>query len=353
MGIDYTDLIEYMLSKLDVNYTPVIRDGTMYFTCQNPLVEDNVNSFQIFTDGWCVSYNCNIDNKNRISIKDLCKKIGFTQEYIEFVLRYNHISIIKINQYKEILIKKQLKEKYDYKKYKELRDLFNSLFIAQSDVLGMNEIKNVSVNKFNVNKKKRKKSSMVEVEPIEEQINKCKEYLNNRKLDFIDGLLEPCVLQFDSGHQLPVIAIRSDYQHTKYRNIDGDSKLRYLSQGKYKKPLTVINKNNKVAVLCEGEFESIVFSKFAKNVDVYALHNTNSIGDLTGFEKYDKIIVLIDNNTFKKVMEGVKKSIKNQIESEVVILPKYTEDNKTDFNDLFINDEERLQVIIKNILEEV
>ncbi len=348
MDINFSDLIEYILEKEDLNYTPIEREGRTYFSCQNPLNDDIHNSFQIFEDGWCVSWNGDIDGKNRIPLKSVAKELGYLNEYIEYILQELNIPVSYLNKYRDMLITKQLQEKYDKREYCKYRKIFNDLFISQSEVLGISEVKKTPKHKFGKSKKKRKQSSMVEVEQTKEEYQQCKKYIEGRGLELIDGLVEPCTLRFASGYRQPSIAIRTDYNHTKYRLV-GNDKLRYLSQGRYKKPLFVNETDSNLCLLVEGEFEGLCVKQVNNKHSIACMHNTNTIGDLTKLEKYDTILVLIDANTYNKVKEGVRKQLE-VLNRKVVIKPKINGELEKDYNDLLKEKKTKLKQIIEEVL---
>ncbi len=334
MELDYTDLIEYILESLDLNYTR--RDG--YYLTQSPYGQDNVSSFQIFLDGFAVSYNQDIDGESRIPIKKICVDLGFLQDYISFIVDKNNIPIYKLNQYRELIIKKNLKEIYNYKKYRKLRDLFNEFYISQADVLGVNELNNIQkIRKAKSRKKKR--TRIIEVTQTEEEYQQCLEYITGRKIQFEDGRIESVTLMINSW-RVNAIAFRHTNGHVKYRLLNDD--FRYISTGRYEVPFIVKNENNKKVIVGEGqiEMESI---RNIQDYDIFAMANTNSLGDLTILENYDECVILIDNDTIHKVETGIRKKITEMYPNiKLKIVSKFdSKDKSLDFNKFLIDNDEK------------
>lgn len=328
--MDFSCLIEDFLEEMNINYTIVERSDGRYYKCNSPVLPDKIPSFQIFDNGWCNSYNGSIEGKTRIHLKDIMKMTGYIQMYIEYVLNQKNISIYKANKYKELIIKKILKEEYNKKEYRELVNLFNSLYISQSDILMNNGSFNEYVKKETYKKKKVRKSKIVELPLSNEEYQKCFEYIKSRGIKFDDGRIEPVKIKIGEWKTLG-IAFRHIDGHNKYRLLN--AKMRYISSGKYSHPFIVKKEDNKKVILGEGqiEMESI---KFLEGYDIYAIANTNSLGDISLLKNYDECIIFIDNDTIDRVKDSIEKKILNEFSNiKLKILPKFkVKDKKIDFN---------------------
>jgi len=354
METDYSTFMLWLLDKLDLKYDYIEReDKGDYILSQHILGSDEHASLQLFVDnGFCLSHNSMIDGKNRVHIRELAKQVGHGKEYVEWLLQEHNVSNPHLNNYKDLIIKKSLKEKYDFKKYKKLVDIFGKLYISQSYILGIDEVRKVSVDKFNSKVKKKKKSSMTEIEMSQEEYQKCKEYIEGRMLSIQEGRVEPTKLQFSSGYSIIGIALRYSDGFCKYRLLS-DS-FRYCSKGTYSQLFEIRNNNTLTCIITEGEIEGLSLQNCVE-YDLYSFHNCNSITNngISQLESYDKIIMFIDNDKWNEV----KDSLINQVKSiypnkEVLCLAKFdSNDKKLDFNKTLIKKE--LKGYINKILTEI
>lgn len=363
----YLEFIEYLLNELELEYDSIEREGGGdYIICQNLICQDVHKSMQIYPDnGFCLSHNMMIDDSNRVHLKAICKEIGYLKEYIEYVMKINNIPSYYFNQYKNTLISRNLNENYNYKSYKKYRDVFMDLYIGQSDILLCDEIKPTNKEKFKVDKKKKKKSSILEVELNDKEHQQCEEYIKGRKLVFNDNIY-PTKLRFQSGFEVLGIGIKYKNGFIKYRLLQEGFK--YVSQGTYKELYEAqITNNNKLCIIQEGEFESESFKKYCSDYSIYALHNCNSINDLTKIEKYDRILVLLDADKYYVNRNGIRKKIKSIFPNKKVnilkkigksktkeLCKKYKiEFNKLDYNYLLMKDELELKSVVNDILNKI
>ena len=347
--MDYTNFIDKFLSDMGVNYVLVERnDKSNYFKTQNPIIEEIHPSFIIYTDGWCESYNGSINGKNRLHLKEECKITGYLSQYISFILKENNIPLYNFYDYKNILFMKILGEIYSSKKYRSLKKMFDNMYIHQTDILGIDEIKPAKYKKNNRTKKVKSSISIVEI--TDDEKNQCIEYANNRKIELSDNVI-PIKIRLKGSTDFLAIGFKYPDGFMKFRLIDAG--LRYLSVGNFKMlyESKIIDNNEKCYVI-EGEIEAESFKRFLP-YSVYAMHNLNTIRDLYQLEKYNKIIVLIDYDKYNKVEKGLYKQISDVYPNkEIKVLPKIVNDNKNiDFNYLLINDENKLKEIVDKLLE--
>lgn len=365
--MDFTEFIEWYLTENELDYNHIIRDGddkNDYFHCINPLISENVNSMQIYTDGWCQSWNGDIDGRSRVHLKYICKQTGFLKEYIEFVLLENNITQIKFNKFKELIVKKLLRENYNFKQFNKFRKLFKSVNIYESDIINIDTIKKTNIDKFSVkNRKKKRKSEIIELELNAREYSECLAYLKNRKLSLIKGKIEPIKLKFSSGFEIISIAIRYANGFTKYRMLQEG--FRYVSKGSFKELFIVKEvEDNKIAIVGEGEFEMESLIKVCP-YSIYAMHNCNSIVDLDFLERHERIIVLLDGDSYYKNLNGLRKKLKDRFpdkkinvirklsksETREIALENNVELKKVDYNWLLSKNIENFNKISKKKLD--
>lgn len=333
MGMCYDGFIEFMLNDLSLEYKA--RDR--YYITQNPFMNDSKPSFVIYRDGWCKSYNGDIDGKNVLFIKQVAKKLGYMSKLIEFILSYNNIPVFKYNQFKSSVINNESSNHYFTMK---------KVGITKKDVLSTETIGFVDRKKFS-NIKKKTTSNINEVEINKSEVLKCKKYIEERKLDLC-SVLEPVKLNFDGVYDKLAIAIRYQDKFTKYRFLTG--KFRYLCKGTYGELLEVRNESSELAIVAEGELEAMCIKNV--NCDVYAMHNCNTITDagLNQLTKYKKIIFFVDYDKFKEV----KKSLESKVKNSKVYAKFYSDDKSLDFNSYIVkNSKEELEDKINKFIKGV
>jgi len=356
MKIDYTDFTIWLLEKLDLKYDYIQRDTKGdYILTQNPLNSDTHASMQVYIDnGFAKSWNSLVDGKSRVHLKEIARQTGYLGEYITFICQQHSISHHNINGFKDLIIKKSLSEYYNYKQFGRYIDMFKPTFLSMSDIIGINETKRIVKDKFKCNPKK-KKSSMDEVEQTQVEYNECLKYITDRKLEFIDGIVETCTLKFRSGYRHSFIKLTYPDSFCKYRYC-GNGDFRYVSKGLFKKLFEVrVSDNKDIAFVIEGEFESVCFSKCIED-SIYAMHNVNSINDLTQLEKYNKIVIIVDNDKYKEVSEALVSQVKTKyIDKDVICIPKFDSNDKSlDFNNFLINKgQKELQIYLRKRLTNI
>ena len=314
MDIDYTEFIYWILDEMDLQYDYIERqDKGDYILCQNPLVSDNIKSMQIYLDGYAKSHNSMIDGKSRIHIKEIARKTGHLQEYISYILQQTNIPSYYVNSYRDLIIKKNLKEYYNFKSYKKYVSIFGEYFISQSDLMGINEVKSINKEKFiNKTKKKKKRSSMEEVETTDKEYIECIEYIKSRGLNLLGGVVEARALEFQSGYRKSVIAFKyPNNEFSKYRLTTSIKDLRYLSKGLYNNMFVAQESNDKnICFLIEGEFESLSFTKYC-SCTVKAIHNCNSLGKMKDVKDYNRLVILIDGDKYNEIRKDLRLAIKS------------------------------------------
>lgn len=346
MITDWSDLIEHILDNLALNY---IRRETYYHT-QSPLVCDTSPSFQWYiNDGFAKSWNTDIEGKSRLSIKKVCKLTGFMQDYIRFVMERKGIPIYKLNQYKEMLVEKQLGLSYDKFEYGKLKRFFGGYFISQADVLGLQEMKPVDLKKIKQAKRKKKKSKISEAEATKEELLECVEYLKGRGLGIIQGRVEAIAIKIGEW-RVSAIALRHEDNHVKYRVLSKN--IRYVSSGTFKTPYKVIDDNNDKLLLTEGQLEAESIKHMIEGWDLYSMANCNSIGEISHFKKYKKILVLIDADTYDKNKSGIVKKLTTEFpDKNIQVIPKIEGRGKeVDYNWLLVNEKETLDLLVKKTI---
>ena len=354
---DYSEFIMWMLDQLELKYDYIIReDKGDYILTQSILGDDSNPSMTLFiNDGYVNSYNSLINGKQRISLKEATKMTGYFRDYVTWLLKENGISTHHINSYRDLLIKKQLKEFYDHKKFGKYLKLFSSMYLSMADILSIDEVKRVDSNKFKSSNKKKKKSSIDEIEVSEEEYQKCKEYIEGRKLEIIEGKVEPVKLQFSSGYSIIGVAFRyPDNEFSKFRLLS-DS-FRYCSKGRYEDFFIAKDTDDKsVAYVLEGEICSLSFAKVVNN-SVFAMHNCSSISSsgLNQLEDYSKIVILVDKDNFSKVAQGLIDQVKNVYPNkDITCISKFDSNLKSlDFNSYLIEKgEEELKKYVDSRLK--
>jgi len=86
------------------------------------------------------------------------------------------------------------------------------------------------------------------------------------------------------------------------------------------------------------------------------MHNVNSINDLTQFEKYNKIVIIVDNDKYKEVSEALVSQVKTKyIDKDVICIPKFDSNDKSlDFNNFLINKgQKELQIYLRKRLTNI
>ena len=346
----YKDLILWILEELGLDYVEVERShGADYIHSINPILSENNMSFTFFFDGWCRSYNGMIDGKTRIHLKEVFRHNGYMKEYIEWIMQEHNIAIYNLNNYRSLLVKKALKENYSYKTFNKLKKMFGELYLSEADILGVNEVKTTNKEKFKVKSdKKKKKSSMKEIEC--RNYNKCKDYIESRGLEIIEGKIEPITLKFEKGFEIDGIAFRyPNGELSKYRLLNKG--LRYVCKGRYDSFYEAqVCDDKSMCWILEGEICSESFSKAVENT-VYAMHNVNSVnnGGLEQLKDYDKVVILVDNDKYNEVKEGLVNKVKAKYPNkEVVCFPKFKSNDKSlDFNSFYM--EKGLEELKKHV----
>ena len=171
--------------------------------------------------------------------------------------------------------------------------------------------------------------------PVEKDISKkdydrCKKYLEERKIDIIKGLIEPTIVEFSGKYgkyKKPYIAMRYPNGFTKFRSIDKDcpKSSRFISFGAdgYKEFFNIRENGTDTLFLTEGELEGLSLINYTDN-DIKAMHNLNSIPNTVSLKKYKRIEVLIDYDKFYNVNLELYCKIKKicNSDTEITIRPK-------------------------------
>lgn len=338
--------IEYVLNKLDIPY--VCKED--YIITHNPFVEDKVKSCQIFYDtGFMHIYNGVIDGKTKFSPKEYSIRLGFQDEYVEYMLHKNDVPVYKYNKYRLLLQNIALNEYVNYKELNELKKELSFLYMTQAEILNVSNPKVYEVKKKYVTKTNRTKSTVLEVDITKEESDKINNYLANRKIP-ITEVVYPTTISINNMFRIPAICFKYPNSFKKYRLID--SKMRYISAGTYETLYEFRINKTKTAIITEGEIETISL-RMVVDYDLFALHNVNSVMIKNDLNCYDNIIVFLDYDKFEEVKEKVEKDIKIHYTKNLKILPKFKSNNKSlDFNSYLINKgENELKKYLQKIVD--
>jgi hypothetical protein len=310
-----TLLIEFILQQMKLSYKN--NKNKPYIGCQNPVSYVSKNEDREYSATWYktsgnlrVFNGDTINGKNFIPFKEVCSYLGF---------------------------------KYEYEKImgEEIEDI------------------NVLYRKTNTIKKVvDSKSAPKEIEIDEKNYKECSDYLKNRKIKLVEGLIEPCVLEFEGKYgkfMVNYIAFRYPNGFAKYRVISNvNKKSRFLSFGGagYRDFYKIRNNSSDSVLLIEGEIEGWTCSYYIDS-DIYGLHNLNSLPETDSLKKYKQVICSIDYDKFDKVSWGLYERLVELCDkdAEIIIRPKLLIWKDEDFLDLDYNDLHKEGKLNKEIIE--
>lgn len=330
--IDFIPLYVHICDTLGIDY----KIKGEYVHSVNPILEDNHYSFQCYKNGFACSLNGDIDGKSRIFIRRLCLLLDKLELYIEYVMKELSIPSYELNKYRELLMSEKIPAK-EVKNFQRLKYMFSKLFITQKDVMGIKYMKPIDSKKF-ISKNKNSKTTISEREPNNAENNIISNYMKDRSLNIINGVLEPTITIMNIGNKSfenKSIAIRYQNGYVKYRLLEGS--LRYLTntnKSPYNEFFEIYNTGNDTCILQEGELNIIsILQSGVTDYDLYAMNNLNSLpkGSKQIID-YKNIIVVIDYDKYENVKDSLYKNLKEYTNGNIYIV--YTNEENIDWNDM-------------------
>ena len=281
-----TLLIEFILQDMGLSYEN--KKHSKAIACQNPVthciggIDSHYSGYWYKRSGNMRSFNGDlINNSDFMTMKELCKFLGYENEY--YKIMNEKIEDINVLYRRTNTVKKALESK----------------------------------------------SATTEVGIDFENYEKCVRYLQTRKIEPVEGLIEPTMLEFDGKYgkfKQPYIGFRYENGFTKYRNINnGNPKARFLSFGGegYRDFFKVRVNNTKTCHLMEGEMCARSASYYLTD-DVMATHNLMAIPKTDSLKGYNKVVCSVDNDKYWKICWGLYDNLKEICDegTEIVIKPK-------------------------------
>lgn len=355
---DFSILIELMFDNIGYEYNQDYNSYKEYYLCYNPFGDGNIKSATIYhKDGNMLIYNDAIelirDGKKikvrSITITEYHRMLGLLGNYIDFILLKYGISPLVINEYRELLSKSMTGFSIDYKKkigFDNFRRFLFNFYITDKDVLNLgkvqtrDKIKEKFCKPIKVKEDKPKPKINKEIGFFDKKL--VERYIRDRKI-YQSKNMFPVIVEFNNGtYKSPALCMEYPSGFKKIRMINRNSKLRYFAsseEGSYDNLFEVRVNNTKECYICEGEIEGATIAQYIEE-DIFSLHNTNAlpVNKLTQLNKYDKINVLIDYDTYEKVSKMIEDRLKEEFPNkEINVRPKFIcEDKSVDFNSYHI-----------------
>ena len=376
-GLQYSDISDFSMfaeALFDaIDYVP--NDDYVaykeYYLLSNPFCEDVKKSATIhISDGMLQLYNSSLEvvregkkvYKRSITPSEYSKKLGVYNVYLEFILLHLGVRQNVFNKYKKLL--KDImanRTGFDVKLSeingaKQLRRALFNFYISDADVLKSEKLtikgRSKSIFKKPMIKEKQPKPTIHDVGKF--SLKYGLKYLKDRKVEQQHNCSIKSIHFKGGAYKTTAVCFEYPSGFKKLRIISDDSNIRYIAHtgdGQYSDLFEAkVSSDNSVALVLEGEIEAMTIAQYTDK-SVYAMHSTISFPTsqnvVEQLSRYDKIIVLIDTDSYDKAKDGVLDSILSLMPNKnVVIKKKLDTDKKIDYNDIH-----RKNLITKEIID--
>lgn len=367
---DWSLLIEKILENIqyehNYDYKSCSDSGKKYYLLRNPFGDGEVMSCMLHAESGnmrifntclpLVKRKDKMVHESSITISETCRllnqlptnKGNCMNDYIDFILQENEISVSVFNEYKRRLTEEvtQVSQTFSNndkfnkvlqpKGFYEFRRFMFVNYIADSDILSVKrKMKNVVEQKFKRELKpveEKTKPQIVEASTFSKLI--IDKYLSKRGIKQNDKIQPVEILWKGGAYRSNGIKIMYPNGFEKIRVLDNKT-MRYFSSGSYDSFFEFRKNNTKTLYLVEGEFEAMTISYYITD-DIFAMHNVNSLpSNIDVLKQYENIEIRIDyddGETFEENASNIRRKLEEQ-GLLVNILPKLIyRDKKIDYN---------------------